>query len=233
MVPKRDRLAVSSRVLAGRGFSRGGLGNLEGGCRAGWGGLVQVGVNSCDRSRVSKVHSITQFMKVVGNLSPDVTDAAIAYIRQNLLPFATAEQAKCAKGRLNLWLQAEPDYRSGKYMPAHKDERLWKFCKKVYPQAALAQIYFADGGHGIDWHRDARYAKPEACIVNLGKVRLEMKLENGEIIGLDLVGSEIVQFNSKLLHRSIPVCDQRIGIGLWDDAIDITNRRFWQDCCIS
>ena len=171
-------------------------------------------------------------MEIIGNLLSEIAAAAIAHIRQNLLPLATAEQAKCAQGRLNLWLQAEPNYRTGRYMPAHKDERLWSFCKKIYPQAALAQIYFADGGHGIDWHRDARYAKPEAYIVNLGKVRLETKLGSGEIIGLDLVGGEVIKFNSKLLHRSIPVCDQRIGIGLWADAIDITNRRFWQDCCL-
>jgi hypothetical protein len=168
-------------------------------------------------------------MEIIGNLSPEVRDAVTAHIRQNLLPLATEEQAKCAKGRLNLWLQAEPNYRTGMYMPAHKDERLWTFCQRMYPQAALAQIYFADGGHGIDWHRDARYAKPDAYIVNLGEVRLETKLKSGEIVGLDLVGGEVIRFNSKLLHRSIPVCDQRIGIGLWADAIDITRDENWQD----
>lgn len=88
---------------------------------------------------------------------------------------ATSEQAKCARGRKNFWLQAEPIYSCGKYREAVKDDRLWQFCIKLFPKAALAQVYFADKNIGIDWHRDASYAKPTARIFNLGNAIIQTK----------------------------------------------------------
>lgn len=129
-------------------------------------------------------------------------------------PLATVEKAKCARGRLNLWLQAEPDYRSKKYKLAHRDERLWQFCKRLYPEAALAQVYFATSGHGIDWHRDASFAKPKAYILNLGAVRLETELNDGRQVSLELVGGEVIKFNCKLPHRAIARRDDRTGIAI-------------------
>lgn len=167
-------------------------------------------------------------MKIIRKITPNKTEEIRTYIKTHLLPLATEEQAKCAQGRLNLWLQAEPNYQTRKYRPAYTDERLWKFCLQVYPQAELAQIYFAIGGHGIDWHRDAAYAMPEARILNLGAVCLETRLANGETNSLELVGGEIIQFNSKLEHRALPRCDERIGIGLWAAKIALTNANNWE-----
>lgn len=167
-------------------------------------------------------------MRVIRTLPPDRVEQLSQYIRSTLLPSATAEQAKCARGRLNLWLQAEPNYSTKKYKPAVTDDRLWAFCKSVFPQADLAQVYFADGNHGIDWHRDAAYAMPVARILNLGQVRLETKTRDGNLIELDLIGGEIVEFDSKLMHRSIPIGLDRIGIGLWQAKINITNQANWQ-----
>lgn len=166
-------------------------------------------------------------MKIIRQLPQQRTQEISTYIRETLLPLATAEQAKCAKGRLNLWLQAEPDYSTRKYIKAHTDDRLWSFLQRIDPQAACAQIYFADGNHGIDWHRDASYAKPLAHILNLGRVRLECQHPQLGLISLDLTGGEIIQFNSKHLHRAIPQCDKRIGIGFWQAAIDINNPANW------
>jgi hypothetical protein len=149
------------------------------------------------------------------------------YIVENLLPVATPEQAKCARGRLNLWLEAEPVYSIKKYKSAHHDERIWQFIKRIYPQAALAQVYFATGNIGINWHRDASYAKPEAYILNLGKVCLESKSNQGKVTSLELTGGEIIRFNSKLLHRAIPREESRVGIGIWSDAIAIANPDNW------
>ena len=133
----------------------------------------------------------------------------------------------CARGRSQLWLQAEPDYRLKKYRKACNDARLWQFCKQIYPEAALAQVYWAIGGHGIDWHRDASFANQKAYIINIGTVRLETELDGGRQIGLDLSGGEVIEFNCKLPHRSIPISEDRIGIAIWSDRIDIKSPENW------
>lgn len=167
-------------------------------------------------------------MQIIRTLHPAQIEKIHTYIHTRLLPMATEEEALCARGRLNLWLQAEPIYHTRKYRPAHSDERLWKLCKQIYPGADLAQVYFAQGGHGIDWHRDAAYAMPQARILNLGAVCLETRLSNRNIIRLELSGGEIIQFNSKLEHRALPRSDERIGIGLWKAKIPITNPHNWE-----
>jgi hypothetical protein len=150
----------------------------------------------------------------LGRMSTKTLNQLREHILVHLLPLATAEQAKCARGRLNLWLQAEPNYSTRKYQPAHSDPRLWRFCQRIDAGAALAQIYFATGNHGISWHRDASYAKPDAFIVNSGQVCLETKMPDGRLTSLELTGGEIIAFNCKLMHRAIPRSDDRIGIGV-------------------
>lgn len=167
-------------------------------------------------------------MEIIKQLSPEKTQQIIKHIQYNLRPLATAEQAKCARGRMNLWLQAEPIYSSGKYKAAYTDNRLWQFCQRIFPSADLAQIYFAEDGRGIDWHRDAAYAAASAMILNLGATTLESQPVPGNIIRLDLKGGEIIRFNSKHLHRSIPIDDARIGIGLWQAKIPLANPANWQ-----
>ena len=160
-------------------------------------------------------------MRVVKQLSPEKQKEIRDHIL-GLFHLATPEKARCARDRLNFWLQAEPDYRSGKYRPAQSDQRLWQFCRKVYPEADLAQVYFAKGYKGIGWHRDARFCKPKAFIVNLGRVRLETQAQN-KLIALDLTGGEIVAFDAKQLHRAIPEREDRIGLAIWSAAIPIEN----------
>ncbi|MGG6267169.1 hypothetical protein ACQ4M3_13450 [Leptolyngbya sp. AN03gr2] len=167
-------------------------------------------------------------MRIIQYLPNKRTQELIDYINTYLLPLATEEQAKCAKDRLQLWLNAEPIYRTGKYRDAHTDERLWQFCQRVFPQAALAQIYFAKNQKAIDWHKDAAYAQPTARIINLGKICLQTRLPDNKIRSLELNGGEIIEFNSKLPHRAIHRCDQRIGIGLWTDQISIHNPQNWE-----
>lgn len=158
-------------------------------------------------------------MRIIKRLSPQTQQLLKAHISAQM-HLATPEQAKCAKDRLNFWLQAEPDYSSGKYRPAQSDRRLWEFCQRVYPEADLAQVYFAKGNKGIGWHRDARFCKSRAFIVNLGAVRLETQSKN-DLTALDLVGGEIVEFDAKQMHRSIPVDEDRIGFAIWSAAIPI------------
>lgn len=145
-----------------------------------------------------------------------------------LLPYANTEQARCARGRKNLWLQAEPIYTIKKYKPALQGSDLWEYCKLLFPEAGLAQIYYAHGWHGIDWHRDAAFAAPKARILNLGRVKLEWKpSDRGPVTTLDLYGGELIQFNSKLPHRSIPLEEERVGIGMWIDKIPLSNPTNW------
>lgn len=167
-------------------------------------------------------------MQIIDRLDPDRVKRVIEHITTHLLPLATAERAKCAKGRLNLWLQAEPNYQSKKYINAHNDPKLWQFCQRIWSNADLAQVYWASNNIGINWHRDAAYAKADARIINLGEVCLQTKLKDGNLVSLELTGGEVVQFNSKLIHRAIPRRDDRIGIGLWSAAIPLTDKANWQ-----
>ena len=165
-------------------------------------------------------------MEIVKQFSPELQEEISRYIRDHLMPLSTPETAKCARGRLNLWLQAEPDY-AGKYRKAHADQRLWRLCQHIYPTAALAQVYFATGGHGIGWHRDNDFAQSKAYILNLGAVCLQTKLENGRLISLELTGGEVLQFNCKLQHQAIPRSEDRIGIAIWADKISLADPKNW------
>ena len=166
-------------------------------------------------------------MKIVKRFSPALQREIKAHISSCLQPLAVPEAANCARGRLNLWLQAEPDYATGKYRKAHADERLWRLCQHICPTAALAQVYFATGGHGIGWHRDGAFAQSKAYIINLGAVCLQTKLENDRPISLELTGGEVLQFNCKLQHQAIPRSEDRIGIAIWADKISVNNPKNW------
>jgi len=139
---------------------------------------------------------------------------------------AFQEQAKCAKGRLNFWLQAEPDYSTGKYQKAVFDLYLWQICKELFPASDLAQVYFADNNKGIDWHKDAQYATQTARILNLGNAIIESKYAD-EITQLEVTGGELIEFNCKRLHRGTPLDDQRIGIGIWKARISLNDPKNW------
>lgn len=165
-------------------------------------------------------------MEIVKQFSPALQREIKAHIRDHLMPLATPEKAKCARGRQQLWIQAEPDYK-GKYRKAHADQRLWRFCQHIYPAAGLAQIYSSAGNHGISWHRDHAFAQSKAYIVNLGTVCLQTKLENGRLISLELTGGEVIQFNCKLQHQAIPRSKTRIGIAIWADKISLDDPKNW------
>ena len=137
---------------------------------------------------------------------------------QGIRQLAEPEQASCARGRMNLWLKAEPNYSTRKYRKAIEDKYLWSICKEIYPQGDLAQIYY--GNRGIHWHRDASYCTSIGRILNLGRAILESK-DGAKLITLKLTGGEIIQFNTKLLHRGIPLDDERVGIGIWKAKIPI------------
>lgn len=165
-------------------------------------------------------------MEIIHTLTPERANQIADYIRQQLLPLATPEKSKCALGRTQIWLQAEPNYATRKYMKAHTDDRLWQYIQQIHPNAACAQIYF--GNRGIDWHRDGSYAAPTATIINLGRIALQTKEPNGTLLTLNLRGGEIIRFNAKWMHRAIDPAPDRIGIGIWEAAIDINDPANWQ-----
>lgn len=144
---------------------------------------------------------------------------------------ATPENARCAKGRLNWWLNAEPNYTTKKYLVAHTDKRLDDLCRKLMPNFALAQVFYADNNIGINWHADAAYANQLAYLLNLGNSKFEIKnTATNQSRSLDLTGGEVIKFNCKrpFLHRGLPQDSNRIGIGLWSDEISMSEARNWQ-----
>lgn len=64
-------------------------------------------------------------------------------------------------------------------------------------------------------------------ILNLGAVCLQTKLENGSLISLELTGGEVVKFGCKLPHQANPRSEDRIGIAMWSDAIQIDDPNNW------
>lgn len=51
--------------------------------------------------------------------------------------------------------------------------------------------------------------------------------EGDKIEILHLTGGELIEFNSKVMHKGTPLDSDRIGIGLWQDRIDIKNPDNW------
>jgi hypothetical protein len=169
-------------------------------------------------------------MKVIAQLKEARVQEIVSHINTQLKPLAQTEIAKCARGRMNMWLQAEPNYSTKKYIKAHSDDRLWSYLKQLVPIADLAQVYWSDGNIGIDWHRDAAYCTPNGYILNLGPVILASKATSKEDkpIELHLKGGELIQFNAKNLHKSTPLCPSRIGIGIWQAKISMNDPVNWQ-----
>jgi hypothetical protein len=141
------------------------------------------------------------------------------YIQSMRAEYANPEQAYCAKGRENFWLQWEPNYASKTYAPGIIDERLWAFIKRIEPTADLAQVFY--GNRAIDWHRDASYAHKEAWLLALGQSTFQIENRDGVIQSLNLFGGELLKFDCKLRHRATNVHADRIGIGIWTAKIPL------------
>jgi hypothetical protein len=158
-----------------------------------------------------------------------------SYLHDRRSQLATPETAKCASGRHNFWLQAEPIYYgSTPYKRAIADDRLWTWIQKIWSDAQVAQVFYAN--RNIDWHRDASYAKPLARIISLGNSVFEIESHTGEFSTaieqrgqtiefrfdrFTLSGGDVLEFNCKNLHRAASADIDRIGIGLWQCKIPI------------
>jgi hypothetical protein len=171
-------------------------------------------------------------MEIIGRIGTERQSQLRSHILTLKDIHATPETAKCCRGRKNFWLQAEPNYSTRKYKFAVTDERLWQYIKSLVPESALAQVYFSEGMKGIDWHQDAAYAGSTAWILNLGNIKLQMRdKRNPSVVthDLELKGGELVKFHCKnpYQHRAIPVDSNRIGIGIWTDAIPLSVSSNW------
>jgi hypothetical protein len=49
-----------------------------------------------------------------------------------------------------------------------------------------------------------------------------------QIISLNLEGGELIEFDTKLLHRAIDPHPNRVGIGMWIDKIPMSDRNNWE-----
>jgi hypothetical protein len=135
------------------------------------------------------------------------------------LNYYSGELSRCALGRKQFWMPAEPNYKTRLYEPGKFDQRLWDFLKQVWPEFEICQVY--GGNVGIGWHRDASYAMATARIFNMGTCQLETEI-NGQLHRLELSGGEVIEFNSKHRHRCVNPALDRYGIGMWRCKIPLT-----------
>lgn len=123
---------------------------------------------------------------------------------------ATPEKAYCAAGRLNMWLNYEPNYSKGTVSPTTNNMRVWNLVKHIFPECDLAQIYYSTYMKGIAPHSDWRHFDAEAYILNLGNGVLTIGKTK-----YNLSGGEIIKFNCKERHCFRAVDEDRVGIGMW------------------
>ena len=123
---------------------------------------------------------------------------------------ASPEQARCARGRMNLWLNYEPNYSKGTVSPTINNTRVWNLVKHIYPECDLAQVYYSTNMKGIAPHSDWRHFASEAYILNLGNGILTINDKQ-----YNLTGGEIIQFDCKQRHSFQALDEDRVGIGMW------------------
>lgn len=157
-------------------------------------------------------------MEIIHTFNPDRVSEIISHL-ETLTHNLSKDKSSYAKDRKVFWLNQEPSF--GKetfYKPGIQDDRLWNFIQKI--TSSKANCALAAKGAGIDWHRDASYAAPEAWLLNLGPAVWEFnpdrngKPSDSNIIRAELVGGELIRFNCKHLHRAIASQD-RWAIGIW------------------
>ena len=139
----------------------------------------------------------------------------------------TRDVSTYAKGRQRYWLQHEWDLKNRKFIPAIKDERIWKYCKYWMPDADLGLI--VHGPVGITPHRDDSYADWKAVGINLGELESwnynceypEFRWARDEDKNpsnpqnYDIGPGTVFEFNCKNLHAAVNPADDRWAIFLW------------------
>lgn len=118
--------------------------------------------------------------------------------------------------RLEIWLFNSVHLGSGKVSPGYFDDRLYKFCQKIYPGSDVGLLTYhgsrCGGSSGvIRPHKDHSYSLPSSVNINLGVAEFAV---DGKLHLLN--DGDIVEFNCKLTHSvSRVLSEERFSLVLW------------------
>lgn len=155
-------------------------------------------------------------MKVISKVRKDSLPELKEYLK-SLVPLMSKDVSYKAPDRYRMWLFNQCDLRNGQISPAYYDERLFRFCQKVFPGTNIGLLSFG-GQVGkikssglINDHRDHTYSSPTARTVNIGQCVFRV---NG--VDYELEDGQIIEFNCKQIHSIVKIRSElRFGINLW------------------
>jgi hypothetical protein len=168
-------------------------------------------------------------MKIIKNLSPSVISQIITHLRT--IPMKE-DKSNYARNRKIQWIGVEPQLFATQdtlktAKKAYQDARITKFCELIMPFKVdfILLTYSGDQASGINWHRDASYAKALAGTINLGKCSFGMRERSGTYSPdseekeqwITLTGGEVVTFDCKHPHCAIPDPNRR-AIHCWSSS---------------
>ncbi|WP_293296119.1 MULTISPECIES: hypothetical protein [unclassified Microcoleus] len=155
-------------------------------------------------------------MKIINKVDPRNIEDLRSWCRARIAD-SEIDRSNYVDGRLNLWLFHKVDFRNGKVSNGYKDDRIARFCQKVYPgcDIGLLSFHFDHGNltsNGlIKPHRDHSYGQPTARGVNLGSCVFDC---NG--LQYNLGDGDITEFNCKQIHGVSEILSpERFSITLW------------------
>ena len=132
------------------------------------------------------------------------------------------DHSRYAPGRNRGWLRHEgPLTQSRTFKPHPCPARLWDWLEQVWAKSGMKGLpelgLAAHGQIGIDFHRDATYAAPEALLVNLGGVQwgYEPTRKVSTPLFHTFDSGEVVRFNCKHRHAALEATPERWSIILW------------------
>ncbi|MDB9456914.1 hypothetical protein [Dolichospermum circinale] len=155
-------------------------------------------------------------MKIISKVRKDTLDELKEYLK-SLVPLMTKDVSYKATDRYRMWLFNHCDLRNGQISPAYYNERLFRFCQRVYPGCNIGLLSFGGQVNGIkssgliDDHRDHSYSQPIARTVNIGEAIFRV---NG--VDHELNDGQIIEFNCKQIHSLTEIRSElRFGLNLW------------------
>jgi hypothetical protein len=168
-------------------------------------------------------------MKIIKNLSPKLVRQIITHLET--IPLRD-DKSNYAKNRKIQWIGLEPQLfatqdtlRTAK--KAYQDPKMTEFCRLTMPFKVdfILITYSGDRASGINWHRDASYAKALAGTINLGNCSFGMRERSGTYSPNSqekeewtaFTGGEVMTFDCKHPHCAIPD-PNRWAIHCWSSS---------------
>jgi len=154
----------------------------------------------------------------------------IDHLDQNMLPLLEKLPYGAAQGRMQVWLNYQPDFKQDpEFYLAHTDERIWNYIKLVSPKWFTPHLALITKGGPISRHRDASYADYPAMSINLGGVTWHYEncrpnyshqstCDSAPAMSSTLTGGEVFMFNCKNPHWVTDVDPERWSINVWTIA---------------